>query len=1033
MQSTPKKHWRSLAELEGTPEFTAALHREFPALEDTDVEALDDVSRRRFLQLMGASMALAGASSCTWEAETIVPMVSRPANRVPGKAVTFSSAIERGGYGFGVTLTSYDGRPIKVEGNPNDPISGGASDVFAQNAILEMYDPDRSRTVRTAGADSTWEAFDAAWNGVMDTVRATKGAGLAILTEGISSPTLNMVVDSVLRKQSSARLFEYESVSRDNEIAGAKLAFGEAHRAHYDASKAEVIVSFDGDLFSGHPAQIKHNRDWAKKRRPAGGRMGRMYAAESRFTVDGGMADHRLPVRSGDLGAFVGLVELMLAQNHEMALPNPVQAADLTGGHAATDERARAMATAIADDLAKHAGRSLLVAGPAQPPEVHARVHLLNELLGNFGRTVTFTEEPAAERASHVDSLGDLVAAINAGEIQTLIILEGNPVYDAPADVDFAGALAKVGTSVRLGLYDNETSAACTWHLPRAHAFEAWGDALAWDGSHLVSQPTIAPLWGARSALEFFSPMIVTGTPPTPDKLVRQQTGTKGSEKAWRKVVHDGIAPQKALKATTPSTKQGAFKPSVVGDSMEITFSPDPKVHDGRYTNSSWLQELPDFMTKLTWDNVAIVGKSTADKLGLHHAGNSKNEVPMLDITVDGTTVSVPVFVQPGQALDSINLQLGYGRTRAGQIGGLEGEGERDASPVGVDVFPLRKGGAWFAAGTVAKGSGTYELAMTQDHHLVDDIGMEGAEDRRGMLVREENLTDYDEKDKSHFRHKVHYPEHGSLWTEPSFEGHAWGMSIDLNLCNGCNACVIACQSENNIPVVGKEEVMNAREMHWIRIDRYFAGDDVDSPQLAMQPVNCQQCEMAPCEQVCPVAATTHSEEGLNDMVYNRCVGTRYCANNCPFKVRRFNYKNYRKNPVDLTDSYNEVAKLGLNPEVSVRVRGVMEKCTYCVQRIQETKIEAKNAQRPIQDGEIVTACQQACPPQAIIFGDKNDPESAVSKLHDSARAYEMLAELQLKPRNNFLAKIRNPHPSLVPAAPAGSEAAGSHGDNGGH
>ena len=1028
MTTTPKTHWRSLDELAGAPEFEAKLRAEFPDLEDTDLEGLDGVSRRRFLQLMGASMALAGVSSCRWETEKIVPMVSRPANRVPGNALHYASALEHGGHGLGVTVTSYDGRPIKVEGNPNDPTSGGASSAFAQAAILELYDPDRSRTPRTEGADATWEAFDAFWAGKLKALYATKGQGVAVLTSGVASPTVAWTLDSLARKQTELRRFHYEAAARDNEVAGAELAFGEAHRAHYHCGKADVIVSLEGDLFSGHPAQIRHNREWAAKRVPQGGRMGRMYAAESRFSVDGGMADHRLPMRSGDVGAFLGLVEVKLRENHQLALEAPVQGSDLAGGHAATDERAQAMATAIAQDLFENAGRSILVAGPGQPAEVHARVHLLNEALGNFGRTVTFTDEPAGARGSSADSLRELVAAIDAGEVQTLVILEGNPVYDAPADVDVAAALAKVETSVRLGLYDNETSAACTWHLPRTHAFESWTDAMGWDGTHLIGQPAIAPLWGARSELDFLSRMIVTGNPPSDRDLIRQTADQRTDDKAWRKSVHDGVSPKQLLVASTPTTNKAlAFKPSVVGDRVEVTFSTCPKVHDGRYANSSWLQELPDFMTKLTWDNVALVGASMAEKLGVAHSGNAKNHVPLLDITIDGVTRSVPVFVQPGQATDSIALQLGYGRTRAGQVGGLVEGDETLADPVGVDVYPLRKGGTWITTADVAKGSGTFELAMTQDHHLVDDIGMTGAADRRGLLVREEPLAEFDEDAKDHFRHMVHYPEHGSLWEEPSYEGHAWGMSIDLNLCNGCNACVVACQSENNIPVVGKQEVINAREMHWMRIDRYFAGDDPDHVELAMQPINCQQCEMAPCEQVCPVAATVHSDEGLNDMIYNRCVGTRYCANNCPFKVRRFNYKNYRK---DLKDPNNEVAKLALNPEVTVRVRGVMEKCTYCVQRIQEVKIEAKNAQRPIEDGDIVTACQQACPPQAIVFGDKNDADSRVAKLHADARAYEMLSELQLKPRNNFLAKIRNPHPDLAPAHAGGDDA---HGGNGGH
>ena len=1007
MQTTPKKHWRSLAELEGSPQFQELLSKEFPGLvPETDVGELDDVTRRRFLQVMGASMALAGASSCRWEAEEILPFASRPADRIPGKAQHYASALTRNGHGVGVTLTSYDGRPIKVEGNPNDTISGGATDVFAQAAILELYDPDRSRTVLMGGAPSTFEAFDAFWDThFKDTLKPAKGVGLAFLSEASSSPTEDFLKTQVLRGLKSAKWFEYEPISRDHELAGAKAAFGDAIRTHYNLATARVVVSFDGDLFSSHPAQLKHNREWALVRNPKSGEMGRMYAAESRFTTDGGMADHRLPMRSSDIPAFVALVEAVLADEHQLALEGGVQLADLPPAHAATDGKARSVARAIAKDLAANAGRSILVAGPNQSAEVHARLHHLNALLGNVGRTVTYTDEPAAERVSHDQALRDLVAAIDAGEVQTLVIFEGNAVFDAPADVDLAAALAKVEHTVRLGLYANETSSLCGWHLPRTHAFEAWGDSMAWDGSHLIGQPTIAPIWGARSVMELLGSM-VGGNMPTPDKLIGKVARETG--KAWRKAVHSGVAPKNLLKAKSPALKAaGSFRPAAFGDSIEVTFAPDTKVWDGRFANSAWLQELPDFMTKLTWDNVALVAPKTSEKLGVTTGD-------MVKVSVDGVAVDLPVYVMPGQAQDSIALALGYGRTRAGKVGGWDGEGEAIAS-VGVDVYPLRKGGAFSAKAEVVKTKGTYALGMTQEHHLIDAIGMSGTAERLGALVREETLEEFEPDVKDHFRHKVHHPELESLWTEKSYDNNAWGMSIDLSVCNGCNACVIACQSENNIPVVGKQQVINGREMHWMRIDRYFAGE-ADSPELATQPINCQQCETAPCEQVCPVAATTHSDDGLNDMVYNRCVGTRYCANNCPFKVRRFNYLNYRK---DLHDPNNEVAKLALNPEVTVRSRGVMEKCTYCVQRITEVKIQAKNAGRKIQDGEITTACAQACPPQAIVFGDKADPTSRVAKLHEDPRAYEMLAELNIKPRNNFLAKIRNPHPDLAPAVAA--------------
>ena len=1015
MQKSPNKHWRSLDELNGSPEFQEQLSKEFLGENfDASIDELDGVSRRRFLQVMGASVALAGAASCRWEAENIVPLASRPANRIPGKAQHYSSALDFAGYGHGVVLTSYDGRPVKVEGNELDPNSMGATNVFAQAAILEMYDPDRSRMPIHAGKEVSFDAFRSAFAGLLDSVvRPAAGRGLAILSEANSSPTAAMLRERVLAELPEARFVEYEAVSRDNEIEGARLAFGDAHRAHYKIGAAKIIVSLDADLFSNHPAQLRHNREWAAGRRPVKGEMSRLYVAESRHTIDGGMADHRIPMRSGDVGAFLALIEASLAKEYNMALAsNGVSMDAVPAAHAATDAKARTMAKAIAADLASHTGRSLLVAGPNQPADVHERVHQINGLLGNLGRTVTFTNEPNAARPRHEAGLKALVQAINEGRITALIIMGGNPVYTAPASMDFAAALAKVEHNVHFSEYANETAAHCGWHVPRAHAFEAWTDALGWDGTHLIGQPGIAPIWGALSTIEFLH-LMLPANEAKPMDLVAKVAGVSG--KAWQTAVHDGKTANKVLTATTPRLNAPkVFSPSVAGEGMEVTFAPDTKVWDGRFANSAWLQELPEFMSKLTWDNVAMLAPATADKLGVTTGD-------WIKVTVDGVSLDIPAYAMPGQARDSVALAFGYGRTHAGVVGG-----NAEVDSVGVNVYPLRKAGVHQSKGEVQKGNGSFPLAITQTHHLMDARGMSGVKERLGALVREEGLEHYDPADKEHFRHQVHHPKLLSLWEERSHDGYAWGMSIDLNVCTGCNACVIACQSENNIPVVGKEQVINGREMHWMRLDRYFAGDDANDPQLATQPVNCQQCENAPCEQVCPVAATMHSDEGLNDMVYNRCVGTRYCANNCPYKVRHFNYLNFHK---ELKDPNNEVAKLALNPEVTVRSRGVMEKCTYCVQRISEKRITAKNEGRKLRDGEVTTACAQVCPTTAIVFGDKADPESRVSKLHEDARAYELLAELNTKPRNNFLAKIRNPHPDLAPVASADDH----NSSNGGH
>jgi len=1013
MQQSPKKHWRSVDELNETPEFAELLGKEFVGDDfDKNIDEIDGVSRRRFLQVMGASVALAGVASCRWDAEEIIPLTSRPANRVPGKAQHFASALEFAGHGQGIVLTSYDGRPVKVEGNVLDPNSDGATTVFAQSAILEMYDPDRSRSASSAGADVAMDEAQRYVTGLMEgTVRPAGGAGVAVLAEATSSPTVLQLRQRLQGELAGLRWVEYEPVSRDNAIAGTRAALGTALRPHYDLGASRVILSLDGDLFSGHPAQLRHSREWAAGRRPVEGVMSRMYVAESRHTIDGGMADHRVPMRSGDVGAFLALVEALLAKEHGMALAsNGVTMDDVPAAGAATDAKAREVARSVAADLAAHTGRSLIVVGPNQPAEVHARALHLNGLLGNLGRTVKFTDEPAAERPSHVQALTDLVAAIDAGEVSTVIVMGSNPVYNAPAGVDVGAALDRCENTLHFGLYRDETAAHCAWHVPLAHPFESWTDALGWDGTHLIGQPGIAPIWGSLSNIEFLQWMLPSIT-ETPKDLIMRTAGLNG--KAWRKAVHDGRSEGSRLASRAASlAAPTAFRPTGAGEGMEVTFAPDTKVWDGRYANNAWLQELPEFMSKLTWDNVAMLAPSTAERMDVTTGD-------LLEITVDGQSLNVPAYVMPGQARDSVALALGYGRTQAGVVAGND-----EVDSVGVNVYPLRKAGISQTGGEVTKTGKTFPLAITQTHHLMDARGMQGVAQRLGALVREETLEEFDPDGHDHFRHMVHHPKLVSLWEERSYDGYAWGMSLDLNVCNGCNACVIACQSENNIPVVGKEQVMNGREMHWMRLDRYFAGDDVDNPELATQPINCQQCELAPCEQVCPATATVHSDEGLNDMVYNRCIGTRYCGNNCPYKVRRFNYLNYRK---DLKDPNNEVAKLALNPEVTVRSRGVMEKCTYCTQRITEKRIQAKNEGRRIQDGEVTPACAQVCPTEAIVFGDKNDPDTRVSKLHHDARAYELLAELNVKPRNNFLAKIRNPHPDLAPVVEADDASNGGH------
>jgi molybdopterin-containing oxidoreductase family iron-sulfur binding subunit len=619
-----------------------------------------------------------------------------------------------------------------------------------------------------------------------------------------------------------------------------------------------------------------------------------------------------------------------------------------------------------------------------------------------------------------VEAIKTLAGEMRDGKIQSLVLLGGNPVYDAPADFQFAEALARVPARIHLSPYDNETSLKCTWHLPQSHYLESWGDARAYDGTYGIVQPLIAPLHDSRTAIDLVALLAGLGTAKGND-LVRetfQHLAGETWEAKWDIALESGLAADSAWPAATPNLVRqtppadpgpppDAAKPA--HEKLEIVFCQDASVYDGRFANNSWLQEMPDPMTRLTWDTAALVSPATAAAIGVEHG-------TLVRLNFGGREVELPAYVMPGQSPGSVGLALGYGRIAAGKVGGHT---QREVPPVGVDVYPLRTSRAMhFAAGIAVIPTGKkYALATTQDHFAIDTAGMRARGQRVGELVREFTLDEYHEKSKQdpHFaRHAEHLPELQSLWEEPNYDGRRWGLTIDLSKCIGCGACVVACQAENNVPVVGKERVLRGREMHWIRVDRYYRGDAAN-PKVVHQLVMCQHCENAPCEQVCPVAATVHSREGLNEMVYNRCVGTRYCSNNCPYKVRRFNFFNYRK---DLEDPDNEVLKMVFNPEVTVRSRGVMEKCTYCVQRIQAAKIEAKNGRQPIRDGQIQTACQQVCPTQAIVFGDlgckdENGLPSLVARLRQSDRAYEMLAELNVKPRTSYLARILNPNPDL--------------------
>lgn len=948
------------------------------------------------MKLMGSSLAFAGLAGCRWETSKIAPFAARPDERIPGKPEYFATSISIAGEPAHLLVTSYDGRPLKVEGNPDHPSCLGSSDQYAQASILSLYDPDRSDYPRQRDGG---QAFSREWNDFERFAREFRrlgqgrgGEGFSVLLEPSTSVTLESMLVRLQVQYPHVQFYQHEATRGGREQRSLQRIYGKSLVSRYDVSSAQVIACFDVDLLQKYPGHLRHTREFAAKRDPAG-EMNRLYVAESQFSVTGAMADHRLPRRSSQ-------VALMLVRLEEILKRSKADAQ--------LDDETEVFLAALAEDLDGSRGSSIVAVGDGQPTEVHVVAHRINQHLGNVGKTITLRETTDSIVAGSIETL---VEKIESDEVDTLLILGGNPVYDAPGHLRFEDALKEVKCSIHLSQYVNETSSVTTWHLPEAHPFECWGDLQSLDGDHCIGQPLIDPLLNGRSSTEVLA--LFVGDERTSLQRVREAVSDKlagaMSEQGWRKIVHDGfsVPSDASVKVFEATMSDADYRACVDGvrslgsDSLELVFTESDTVFDGRYANNGWLQETPDSLTKLTWDNAALVGPRTAEDLELDHGD-------WIVIERNGSQVELPVFVLPGQARGSIGIAYGYGRTAAGNVGGLI---EQDVAPVGASVFPLTMQIAEsfvddFTIQKVRPGE-TYEFATTQDHHAIDTVGLEERGQRVGQLVREAEVSDY--RDDSHCFEDAHHHHPESLWEEPSYDDHAWGMAIDLNKCIGCNACVVACQAENNVPIVGRDQVRKGREMHWIRVDRYFNGDP-DDPTVATQPVACHHCENAPCEQVCPVAATVHSDEGLNDMVYNRCIGTRYCANNCPYKVRRFNFFDYNE---ALEEPNRQLAQLVMNPEVTVRSRGVMEKCTYCVQRIQSAKITAGNEARPIQDGEIKTACQQACSSNAIEFGDLNS-RSKVSKLHSDSRSYAMLSELNVKPRTKYLGRLRNPHPKLV-------------------
>jgi MoCo/4Fe-4S cofactor protein with predicted Tat translocation signal len=983
-ESKGPRYWRSLSELADDGTFSEEVAQAVAGVRGA-IQGLDDASRRRFMKLMGASFALAGVAGCSVQpVETIVPYVEQPEMIIPGKPMFFATASSLGGDGVGMLVESQMGRPIKVEGNPTHPASLGATDIFGQAEILSLYDPDRSQVVIHDGRVNTWDRFLTFAIDLREQKLAAKGKGLRILTRTVTSPTLADQIQRLLKEMPEAKWHSYEPVSRDAVRQGAKLAFGEPLEPVYNFSKADVVVSLDADFLGSGPGRLNYARAFADRRAQgeaegAGAHaMNRLYAIESTPTITGAMADHRLPLSARD----VAHAALAIAQ-----------ALKVEGAPAGDPKRLESHASwfaALTADLAGRRGKSLVVAGESQPAEVHALAFAINVALGNVGETVSFFPPTQQGPVDQIGSLVELVRDIEKGAVDTLLILGANPVYETPADVKFADVIANTKlVRIHLGLYDDETAALSNWHLPEAHFLESWGDVRAFNGVASIQQPLIAPLYEGKTSCDVLAALLGQADLPGLEIVRSYWKGrlpVETFEESWRKALQDGVVPEPAESLAKPKPAAPAKLDQVkiaanAADGLEIIFRPDPTVWDGRYANNGWLQELPKPMTTLTWENAALVSPALAKKLGLQN-----NQIITLEFR--STLVDAPVWITPGQADDSVTVHLGYGRSKVGRVG----------NGIGFNAYLLRRSDAlWFSDGLkVSPTSRSQKLAITQHHH-----------DMAGRDVARSSTVEAFHKKHEAGHEAGHEDHHGklSLYPDPPVpqsEDYAWAMAIDLNRCIGCGACTIACQAENNIPIVGKEQVLNSREMHWIRVDRYYEGEDTANPSTHFQPVPCMHCEKAPCELVCPVEATTHSDEGLNEMTYNRCVGTRYCGNNCPYKVRRFNF-------LQFSDQTTPSLKLLNNPDVTVRTRGVMEKCTYCVQRINEARINAQIEDRKIGGDEVTTACQGACPTRAIVFGNMADPESAVSKARKSPRHYGLLAELGTRPRTTYLAKLTNP------------------------
>jgi molybdopterin-containing oxidoreductase family iron-sulfur binding subunit len=978
--------WRSLEEqLRGGPD-AAEVKAEFAVGADLPPDA---TSRRTFVQLLGASAALAGLSGCVSKTrEQMLPFTKQPEGHVAGKALHYATASFLGGHATGLLVTSHDGRPTKIEGNPDHPSSRGGTGLLDQAQLLSLYDPARASVIKEKGKDKAFRSFLAAQVARAAELKKTEGAGLRFLMEPTSSPLIGGLRERLRAEFPKAKFYAWSPLASDGATEAHEAAFGGAIDVRHNLAEAAVVASLDEDFLSGLPGTLGLQRDFAKGREP-GHEMNRLYVIEPGLTPTGGHADHRAIAKPSELPALaLGLLGRVARLSKAAPLAKFADLNPNVGAHAK-------FLDALAGDLVKHAGRSAVLAGARQPAAVHLAAIAINAGLGNAGKTVSYAKSALLDAESGPRGLAQLAAEIKAGKVDTLFITANNPVYSAPADLDLEKLLKTVPNAVYLGAYEDETAPAVTWFVPAAHAMEQWGDGRALDGTVTFAQPLIAPLFGGQSPAELLSSLLGEGEKGGLALLkAHWEKAATVSATTWEKWLSDGFAAGTA----TPAAEQPKLdalsvetlkKAGPAAQGIEVFFAVDHKVYDGRFGNNAWLQEVPHPVTRLSWDNAALIAPATAKRLGLELGA-------VIDLKVkEGATersIRSAVLVQPGQAQDTVQLNLGYGRMKD-----AASPAESIAKDVGRNVTPLRSTTSfWSASGAEVLPVGhEHKLVTTQEHH-----SMEGR-----ALALQTTLEALEKKEIEHIS-KMAGPLPTMYEGAHAYTGLKWAMAIDLNKCTGCNACAIACQAENNISVVGKEQVGKSREMHWLRVDRYYIGNE-DAPEMITQPVMCVQCENAPCEYVCPVNATVHSDEGLNVMVYNRCVGTRYCSNNCPYKVRRFNFFSY-------TSSYTDVEKMVMNPDVTVRARGVMEKCTYCVQRIERVRIDTRVAGKEIKDGDIVTACQQACPSQAISFGTLSDPNSQVSKHHADPRRYDLLHDLGTRPRTAYLARVKNLNPELA-------------------